>query len=308
MAPKKKATKPKTAKAKPKTTSKKGATVKEKSTVKKTVEKKQEAPVMPEQEEYQEVAPPVLTQRKQLTPGDAGIKNLIMPTDVTGFDRILNGGFSPGTCMLFISPPLIESRLFVMEFVYRGLPLGEPGIVITTNSAVEDLKIKAIRYGWNFARYEQMGILRWIDTYSIYANRDVKSTNVIDRIGGPLALTDISIAMAKIQTDFHKKKEYYRLAFDSLSTLLTFNKPETIYRFLRDTVAKIRASGGIAIFTIDDKMHAGPVVETIKHMMDGVMRLTQSGETLELSIESLPLPGSGKKANMTMDRLGFVLK
>lgn len=231
--------------------------------------------------------------------------NGIIPTKIQGFDRIIEGGFTPGTCILLIAPPVIETHLFCLEYIYKGILDDEPGLVITMDYSPESLKIRAMQYGWALVRGEGKGILRWVDGYSLNANKDVKSTETIKRIGGSIALSDLTIGMSQIQTEFHKIKDYYRFVFDSLSTLFIYNDENTIYRFLRVIVSKLRASGGIGFFTLGEGMHDSKIEMTIRYMMDGTIQMDNN---LRMNVLSLPTPSSVKTAQMKLTKTGFLIE
>ena len=43
---------------------------------------------------------------------------------ISGFDKKVGGGIPPGTCILLLSPPMSELKLFNLEFVYHGDNVG----------------------------------------------------------------------------------------------------------------------------------------------------------------------------------------
>ncbi len=236
---------------------------------------------------------------------DLMMNNEIISTKIRGFDKILEGGFTPGTCILLIAPPIIETHLFCLEYIHRGISDGEPGLVVTMDYSPENLKVRAMQYGWALTTGEEKGILRWVDGYSINANKDVKSTEAIKRIGGSIALSDLTIGMSQIQTEFHAIKDYYKFIFDSLSTLFIYNDSNTIYRFLRVIISKLRASGGIGFFTIVEGMHEQRIEMTLRYMMDGTIQIDNN---LKMNILSLPTPSLMKTAQMKLTKAGFVIE
>lgn len=236
---------------------------------------------------------------------DLMMTNGIIPTKIQGFDRIIEGGFTPGTCILLIAPPVIETHLFCLEYIHKGIQDGEPGLIVTMDYSVEGLKIKAMQYGWALVKGEEKGILKWVDGYSLNANKDVKSTDSIKRIGGSIALSDLTIGMSQIQAEFHKIKDYYRFVFDSLSTLFIYNDPNTIYRFLRVIVSKLRASGGVGFFTLGEGMHDPKIEMTLRYMMDGTIQIDSN---MRINVLSLPTPALMKTAQMKLTKTGFVIE
>lgn len=226
----------------------------------------------------------------------------IIPTNIQGFDKIIGGGFSPGTCILLITPPRIEIHLFCLEYIYRGIIQKEPGLIITMNYSPEDLKLRALQYGWALVRGENEKLLRWVDGYSLNARKDVQSTETIKRIGGSIALSDLTIGMSQAQKDFYLMKSYYRFVFDSLSTLFIYNDPNTIYRFLRAIIPKLRVSGGIGFFLLGAGMHDPQIEMTLRYMMDGTIEINND---LDIKILSLPTPTSIKTGHIELTKTGF---
>ena len=115
--------------------------------------------------------------------------NNIVATGIKGLDAVLGGGIPAGTCVLLLTPPLIESKIFYMEYIYRGILANEPGMIVSMDSSPETLKVKAAEYAWDFDAGEKSGLLRWVDGYSLNAKKEAESTNTIRRIGGSIAVS-----------------------------------------------------------------------------------------------------------------------
>jgi KaiC/GvpD/RAD55 family RecA-like ATPase len=231
--------------------------------------------------------------------------NELVKCDIAGIDELLSGGLPKGCAILLITPPIIEKQLLCLEYIYRGVAKDEPGIIVTTDDSPENLKDKAAQYNWMLAKAEQKKYLKWVDSYSINANRDVRSDDAVKRIGGPIALSDMAIAISEIQAQFFKMKDYFRFVFDSLSTLLMYSSPDTIYYFLQSIVPKIKASGGVGFFTLSGGMHDLKVVVTMRHMMDGAIEIDDS---LNLRILNLPFITKTKNAHLTLSQSGFAIR
>ena len=228
-----------------------------------------------------------------------------IPTKIQGFDDLLGGGLPKGNCISLITPPMIETRLFCLEFIYRGIQEKQTGLIVTMDTAPEDLKIKALPYNWILVLGEKNNLLRWIDGYSINANKKVKDTPAIKRVAGPVALSDIGIAVSNVQTEFHKTHDFYRFMFDSLSTLLMYNEPNAVYRFLQFIIPKLKVTGALGFFTLSAGMHDQKIEMTLRHMMDGAIQIDNN---LNMKILSLPVPTTKKDAKMVLEKRGFVVK
>ena len=224
---------------------------------------------------------------------------------IKGLESVFTKSFPIGNCMLLSSPPMSELSILGLEFLYDGLKRGEPGVYITLDDSPEALRLKALKFGWPLINAEKMGLMRWVDVYSIHANKEVKNTESILRIGGPLALTDLSIALSQIQAGFHKIAGSYRFFFDSLSTLLLYNDPNTIYRFLQVITSKLKMSNGVGFFTLGTGMHDEKINMTIRHLMDGALSIN---DNLELNVVSLPVVSDTRFGKLTLTKKGFVFQ
>ena len=226
----------------------------------------------------------------------------IVSTGIEGLDDVLGGGLPEGSCILLLAPPVVETHLLCLEFVYRGLTKKEPGLIVTMNYSPEELKMKALKYGWVFVRGEEAKILRWVDGYSYNANKDVKSTEFIKRIGGSIALSDLTIGISKAQQDFNAISDHYRFVLDSLSTLFIYNNPNTIYRFMRAIIPKLRMSGGIGFLLLGSGMHDPQIETTLRYMVDGTIQLDDNPKFKALN---LPFPAPKRSARLELGAKGF---
>ncbi len=224
---------------------------------------------------------------------------------IKGLDSVFTKAFPTGNCILISSPPLSEISIFGLEYLYEGLIRGEPGVYISLDDSPEGLRLKALKFGWPLMNAEKRGLMKWVDVYSIHANKEVKSTSSITRIGGPLALTDLSIALSQIQAEFHQISGSYRFFFDSLSTLLLYNNPNTIYRFLQVINSKLKMSKGTGFFTLMQGMHDTKVNMTIRHLMDGAITIN---DNLELNVVSLPVVSDTRFGKLNLTRNGFIFQ
>ena len=225
----------------------------------------------------------------------------LVPFGIKGFERLVSG-VPPGTCLLFIAPPVKESNLFVTEFLLRGLEDNIPGLFISMDDSPEKIKQHTSTYKWNLGFWEDEGMLKWVDGFSLRSETNVKDSNTIKRISGPLSLSDISIALTSAQAFFKKKADTHKVVFDSVSTLLLYNKPEVVYRFLQVITAKIKNNNGIGLFVLCSGMHESMVEMTIRHLMDGTIRLE---EDMSLRLVSFPIKILNNEAYLKLKQDGF---
>ncbi|MFP4424095.1 MAG: RAD55 family ATPase [Candidatus Woesearchaeota archaeon] len=223
-----------------------------------------------------------------------------LKTRITGLDEVFQGGIPHGSSILLIAPPIIEARLFCLDFLSKGLVNNEAAVMLTTDDAPENLKEKG---GEGFSKAEEENRMFWVDTYSINASKDVQDTVNIKRIGGPVALSDMAIALSDIQIAFNKSNfTSFRFVFDSLSTLLMYSSPDTVYYFLQSIIPKMSRAGGVGLFVLSSGMHDPKVEMTIRHLMGGALQLD---DNLNLKILNFPTVLPKKDVHLTLQNNEF---
>ncbi len=207
-----------------------------------------------------------------------------------------------GSCIVLITPPIIESRLLGLQFLECGLKNSIPGMFISLNDSPEMLKEKAKNYGLDIDSFEKKGMVKWVDGYSAKSKINAKDTASIKRISGPVALTDMSIFISNVSSFFLKKSNSFKVFFDSISVLTLYNSNDAIFRFLSVITAKIKSSKGIGFFLLVNDMHDSKFVSTVRQMMDGTISID---EDLNMKIVSFPKSVEQKNFKIKLTKAGF---
>lgn len=177
----------------------------------------------------------------------------------------------PGkSAFVVIGPPLGGKKRFVFQYLKSSLKKGLPVVFLSTDSSSEDVKRALVR--------DRIckGVFRFIDCYSLQAGDSVSDTDDIRFVSGPLALNEISIALAEFEKEFSLINVSHLVVFDSLSTLLMYSNASMVGRFLQVLIAKIRASGGSIIFTLEQGMHDPKDMVTLEHLMNSIIHVKYS--------------------------------
>jgi archaellum biogenesis ATPase FlaH len=91
-------------------------------------------------------------------------------------------------------------------------------------------------------------------------------------VNSPKALTDLSITISKsLET-----KAFNAVLFDSFSTLLVYNSPQTVIRFAHDLFGKFRAAGILTIITADEGTDKS-VLGDVSMFADVTIRVKKGG-------------------------------
>ncbi len=186
---------------------------------------------------------------------------------------------------IVISPPLSGKKEFIYRIIQDTLKSKEPIIFLLTDSSPEDIKKDLMK---NRIFYAAAGNkLRFIDCYSQQAGNMLEDTPDTKRVSGPLALNEISIALAQFEAELHKINHIHKIIFDSLSTLLMYSNPKMIGRFLQILIAKIKNAEGSIIFTLEKGMHDKKDIVTIEHLMQAIIHIKKKNNKTLIKAEGI---------------------
>lgn len=122
-----------------------------------------------------------------------------VPTGITGFDELVEGGFPQGSSILICGGPGTGKTIFSSEFLLHGAKdFNEKGLYVTFEQRAEAVKDQAKQFGWDIEDLEKKGKIK---VMSVPASKIEKSI-----------IKDIK--------DTIKKEGIKRLVIDSLSTLV----------------------------------------------------------------------------------------
>jgi len=138
-------------------------------------------------------------------------------TGINGLDELIEGGFPEKSTILVSGTPGTGKTLFCLQYIYKGLELGESGIYITLEEKPEELRREAKRFSWNLKKYEDRKKLVILDASTRVGLPPTEKHFVED--------LDIENLLNKIY-DICLEIKAKRLVLDSLPPL--FDKEENI--------------------------------------------------------------------------------
>ena len=86
-----------------------------------------------------------------------------IPTGINGLDRLIEGGFKRGSINLVVGEAGSGKTTFAVQFLIEGIKKGEGGIYITFEEKKEKLYDDMLEFGWDLAKYEQMGLFKFLE-------------------------------------------------------------------------------------------------------------------------------------------------
>lgn len=203
---------------------------------------------------------------------------------VRRFDDLTYGGFPFNSNFILFGPAYSGRRTFTNLFIAEGLKKGIPALYIVTQNTPMEVKDSLRRVIPKVDVYEEKGLLKFIDLYS-------KSMGITDEypntiyVEKPTDLDAIQNAVAEIQEEFKGKHKYHKIVFFSVSTLLTYIEPLSIFRFFQVLNAKNKRNNAVSIYVVDTGMHKQSDIQTLKHTMNGFIEFKLDDLKYYLRIE-----------------------
>lgn len=157
-------------------------------------------------------------------------------SEVSTLSRDLKSVPSPYVIMVVVKPS--EYINTVLE-ITTLLSENSSGVYLTLNRPYTRLSTLLTQNNVDCSK------IKFVDAITAVALPQVKSTHECDYIKGPSDLTEINI---RIPENLKKIKGKKFLIVDSVSTLLMYNKGETIVRFLHSLSTTLSALGTDAVF------------------------------------------------------------
>ncbi len=171
--------------------------------------------------------------------------------------------------VMVIGPPLVGKSIFVRNIVWEKVSNGFGGVYVTTKDTAEAV------LDW-FQRFN-LSDIKIIDCVSKTIFSDAPDTEDIKRVS-IMDLTGISVRINMFLDRFWKSgKRDVIIAFDSISTVLMYLNPQTVFRFLHVLTNRIKSFGAFAFYTVDEDMHDERTIAMLKQLFNGVIELKDEG-------------------------------
>ncbi len=211
-------------------------------------------------------------------------------TGTSRLDDLLLGGFPLGSNLSIYGPPHVGKRVLINSFVAEGLEKGVPAIWVIT-----DKTIAAVRQEMKFVlptyeEYEMRRLIYYVDAYSVSmgeVREDEKDKDYIAFIDEQSDVDAITEAVEKFAEEIKKKHRYYRLAFESVSTIIAYLDSTTTFRTLQPFAGRRRRDQAVALYTLEKGMHSEQDISMLGHMMDGELEFKFQQLQTYLRVEGL---------------------
>jgi len=184
------------------------------------------------------------------------------------------GGLPDASNILLLLHPGTEKAQFSVKAIWDALEHDRKGIFVTTDTDPREIERASAASKAALARYTGKS-LWFVDCYTWTLGDHGQAADPSDIVvPGPSALNDLSIGIAK---SLQQAGDNPAAVFRSVSTLLLYNNPEVVFRFVQITGARLKASNATTLFHLDAGMHDEKTVATLRHLTDVTIELKSEG-------------------------------
>ncbi|MFX1517330.1 MAG: tetratricopeptide repeat protein, partial [Promethearchaeota archaeon] len=184
----------------------------------------------------------------------------------------------------------VEERIKILVllnlFVAEGLRKGIPGIFILTDKSPSEIRDGLKLVIPKIDVYEKKGLLKYVDAYSKSMGIDVEERNSV-MIEKPTDLDEIGGAVANLQKKIQKDHKYHKIATHSISTIMTYTDAMSTFRFLQTLTSRNKRMGAISLYCMDHGMFSDSEVQTLKHLMNGIIEFKVDDLKSYLRVEGI---------------------
>ena len=136
-------------------------------------------------------------------------------TYVPGFDSLIGGGFIPGSVNLISGGAGTGKTAFCLQYLYHGiLEDGQNGLFLSFEENLDDLKLDAQSYGFDFTKLEEQKRMKFL-FISPYALQNFKEelTSEVSIIDAKRVVIDSTSTFGMgLDSSYEVRKELYALA------------------------------------------------------------------------------------------------
>ncbi len=208
---------------------------------------------------------------------------MLAKTGIDRLDELLKGGIPVKSNVLVYAPPFIGREIILKRFALSGLEEGDDVIFVLTDKSFADMREEMKKLDQEYERYEEEGKVRYIDVYSTSVELKEESKWAVF-IDSPINRERIASSIIQILKE-RGGNNHHRIIFDSISTLIVYSDAKAVFRFLQVLSGICKRMNATSLFSMTRGMHEEIEVQTIKHLMDGVIELREEGARFQLRVQ-----------------------
>jgi len=205
------------------------------------------------------------------------VKQEKVHTGTSRLDDLLLGGIPFGSNVSIYGPAYVGKEVIVNAFMAEGLKKGVPAIFVITDKTPNDVREEMGFVLPGFDVYEQKGLVRYVDAYSRSMGNEESDPYAV-YVADPTDHEALLKSVDEVAKEVKKSHAYYRLCFRSVSTLIAYLDPTTMFKFLQPFAGRRKRDKAVTMYVLEKGMHGEQDIQMLGSVMDG---------TIEIKVEQL---------------------
>ncbi|MFW5946698.1 MAG: DUF7504 family protein [Candidatus Natronoplasma sp.] len=205
-------------------------------------------------------------------------------------DDLLLGGIPLGSNVSIYGPPHVGKEVMVNSFIGEGLEKGVPAIWVITDKTIEDVREEMKFVVPTYEEYEMRSLVYYVDAYSVSMGKvreEEKEKDHVKYIEDQSDLKAITEAVNRFAEEIKEDHRYYRMAFESVSTIIAYLDPQTTFRILQPFTGKRTRDNAVSLYTLEKGMHGDQEISMLGHIMNGEVKFKIDQLKNYLKVEGL---------------------
>ena len=196
-------------------------------------------------------------------------------TGIVGLDELLGGGLAKGSSTVLLGPAGTLKSFIGQQFIYEGLRMGEPCVYISIAQDLDSVEDQVkLNFGWSFKPYLKKGQLKFLDLYSLWAEKPLDVTKTLD-------LTQLMNMICKAEEEAGGGRELLH----NFSTLFNFTADDqSVLRMAYAIRAKAKKAGTTVLFLLDEGAQNKRDEENLKSLCDYILTTDVRGKERKIKV------------------------
>ena len=172
---------------------------------------------------------------------------------------------SSGFNLAIMGPPGVGKSTLCQELIKEACKSGIKCLYVITNNPIPIVKDQLREMG--VAPVARTEPVVYVDMYSWLLGERSPERFQIDNASDVAALSVVLSSAAETAGD----KSF--VAFDTISTLLSYNSEELTVRFMKSHLARMKRHGNIGAYVVEAGIHSASFYNEVRATFDGVLEL-----------------------------------
>ncbi len=198
--------------------------------------------------------------------------------------------FPLGTSLLLYGPVGSGKKAFMFTLVREMLKNYLPCVWVCVDEGPVAVREKMSYLNIEYSSAQEGNQLRFIDLYSEQITGKPLTDPYVVGCSSAFNLNEINRALMRALSELNGQG---LVVFDSISTLLLYNKASSVAEFLKVHMSRITSAGFTGFFIMQRDLHDPQTDETMKMMCDAVLEFGFDGDRRKIGVLKLPLGSSG---------------